>query len=543
MHKYFIILLGAALVIFSSEVFSQTDWNFVEVLPVKEQNEIMFGEDIIINPEPVIDQRQVTICESFNGWLFAAYWFNNENHIEVKIMKSYDNGMNWDLFAYSTPIGTPNVVFSSFKMITCGTSLTNLKVILGVTYFDTITHWCHPVVPVYDGVTGDFIENILDDEYAHSLDIVSDYSYSATGSNPASFGVLYSKESVHDSIIFWSSSNGGVSLDNRQVIATSVSYRYFGKVSLNYGFSDSYQNGQYYAVWEDKESDTSSWGHIYYAYSEPFFNSPFTTPLCIDSIDPSDINQSRDPVIASQYGPLDNDSSNTTTLIVFEKNNISTGKVNLKGYSSLQSSNSFYFNPFTLNNPDSQNSQPNIAFNPFDSTFIITFFNSTNQRLPYLLHDYNMGNPNQWNIVTSGYNDDLNIPNPRPQVILNSQEKSGAVVWIKKNDIGRGVAMFDAFYSTYTRIQEETSNHSRSVIAYPNPCHSSFTIEIKSELKHRITVDLYNLYGKKVIPSSNYQCISGINRIKINASQLSPGSYLCVIESEYCYKALKVVIL
>ncbi len=96
MHKYFIVSLWALLVAFSHDIFSQSFRNSPPVVPVKELNEIMFGKDIILNPEPEINQREVAICQAFNGWLYAAYWFNNEDHIEVKIMKSINNGMNWE---------------------------------------------------------------------------------------------------------------------------------------------------------------------------------------------------------------------------------------------------------------------------------------------------------------------------------------------------------------------------------------------------------------------------------------------------------------
>jgi hypothetical protein len=91
-------------------------------------------------------------------------------------------------------------------------------------------------------------------------------------------------------ITFYSSSNGVMSFDNTKVVATT-SNSYFHKVALNYGRSPSWSTGRYFAVWEAQAGQTSTIGHIYTAHSEPDFNSAFTKPVCIDSVDPSTINK------------------------------------------------------------------------------------------------------------------------------------------------------------------------------------------------------------------------------------------------------------
>jgi len=55
------------------------------------------------------------------------------------------------------------------------------------------------------------------------------------------------------------------------------------------------------------------------AHSEPDFNSPFTTPVCLDSLDSTGINKNRNPKITCQFSIADNDSSNLTEIILAEK--------------------------------------------------------------------------------------------------------------------------------------------------------------------------------------------------------------------------------
>ena len=73
------------------------------VLPLKNGSEILFGKDIIINDQPDQSQLDVEVCSAFNGWLYAAYWYQEPVKVNGKtfmkpiiaVMKSLDNGMNW----------------------------------------------------------------------------------------------------------------------------------------------------------------------------------------------------------------------------------------------------------------------------------------------------------------------------------------------------------------------------------------------------------------------------------------------------------------
>ncbi len=41
---------------------------------------------------------------------------------------------------------------------------------------------------------------------------------------------------------------------------------------------------------------------------------------------------------------------------------------------------------------------------------------ATTQKLPYLLHDFNMVNPDSWSVFSSGYNDNSNLVAPHPLI-------------------------------------------------------------------------------------------------------------------------------
>jgi hypothetical protein len=62
----------------------------------------LYSTDVTINPQPAIDQNKVRIAVAFNGWLYAAYSFQDAatNEGGMTIMRSRTNGR----FHFRVPI-------------------------------------------------------------------------------------------------------------------------------------------------------------------------------------------------------------------------------------------------------------------------------------------------------------------------------------------------------------------------------------------------------------------------------------------------------
>ena len=312
-----IILFGGSI----QFLYSQTGSNDFPGLPLNPNKSVLFGKDIVINGQPDQDQRRVAICSAFNGWLYAAnsFQYGASKYAALTILKSIDNGLTWTVLAVGD-ITIPNTQFTCVELVTTGNSVSDLKLLLAVVYLgEPLTFPAGGGFIVrYNGVTGAPEEKIFEDGPIYEMSLGSDFLYPAIGSNPGSLGVLLSKYSDSaDTLIFRSSSNDGLSLDNKQVIA--ISPQRFRNVSLSYGRSPSFPNGSYFACWEERNDLTSSYGRIYTSHTQPNFNSPFTNPIRIDNLDPNDSNLCRNPSIACQYNNVDNDSSNMTEVILFEK--------------------------------------------------------------------------------------------------------------------------------------------------------------------------------------------------------------------------------
>jgi hypothetical protein len=428
------LMLIFLLLIFSGERLSgQSTNDKFNVIPLKPGNSILFGKDIIINNDSAQNQRNVVLCSAFNGWLYAAYYYvePSDNHLPVMmVMKSTDSGMTWtNIISFALPFEFCKVL--TIDIAVTGNEISNLKLLLGFvfSYNDPSSDPSYGILAIYryNGETSVYEDALPTGNDVGYFSFATDYSFPANGSNPQSFSLIYSKNySGGDSLIFKSSSDGGLTLGSSQTITTTPMH--IGKVALNYGRSLVLNSGRYFAAWEEKATLTSNFGHIYTAHTEPNFNSPWTTPIKLDSIDPSALNKAKNPSIACQYSNFDNDSSNLTEVVLFDKYISAENRYDIAGLCNKRAASSNHFTPFTLNLSTDSRQQPSINFNPYDSSFMVTYYDSTTNKLSFVKHNFNMNIPDSWQVLTSGYNDSTNIDAPYPKVVLNMNLQKGACV-------------------------------------------------------------------------------------------------------------------
>jgi len=504
---------------------------------------VLFGSDIIINNQPIQNQRQVTICSAFNGWLFAEYMYNDiYNNAAVAVLKSIDNGLTWTPFINGVFPGSRS--FNSLELIATGDSISNLKLFLAFlptsapkpqTTYSTAYVWR------YNGVTGAFEDGIFEDTPVSSIALCDDFNYPANGSGPYSIGVLYSKKCGNiDSLIFRSSGNGGVSLDYMQGIASQGER--FHQVALTYGRSPSRPNGRYFAGWIAKPALTASTGNFLTAHTNPDFNSPFTNPVNLSSINPSYINVCRNPAISCQVSNIDNDSSNITEIILFDKYDASNQRYDVKGFYNLQAANYSNFKPINFTDSLSNNVKPSVNFNSFESKFMVTYFDSTNLKLPFLLNNFNLESPDSWEVITPGYNDIVNLSEPGPKVVLNVGQQQGTVVWCSIGTDGNGVATLDAEY-LYTGLPSITRfGISKLFTVYPVPCTTSLTISFLLQKTEKVTIILYHINGKVASTIANDVFKTGINTVEVNTASHVAASYFVTFRTAHDFGVSKVIV-
>jgi len=539
---------------FSVSLFAQVQ-NPVSAFPLDPSRSVLFGKDVIISDEADQNQRNIAICSAFNGWLYAAYWYPitifNEGFLYtrpvIKIHISTDYGMNWTELT-SIEVTEVNKYVAGLKIVTTGQTNQDIKIIIGYRWTHTDDpHWSgKAIVARYNGITGAFEDIIF--QSAPGIEILdialaSDVNYPAEGANPNSLALLLSKLDQwvdDDSITVYTSSNGGMSFDGHKSITGYSNSGWFRRVSLAYGFSPTCNNGTYYACWEKK---APGFRDLYVAHSTPNFDSPFTSPVRIDSLDPATTSMCRNPAISCQYSNTNNDSSNLTEVIVFEKYLPDDERWELAGCYNLQSASSSHFHPFSVSAGTNILVQPDICFNDDNSKFYLAYYDSTGAKLPLLEKDVNMADPSSWTVVSPDYHDLFTLSAPAPQVSYNFGKQDVVNVWTSKRSNGNKAALFDAPYSTYTAIhQNATTNNKESVIAYPNPCSFKINFSFNLSSVERIQISLYNLLGQQIKVICDKTWPSGEWLIAGDIASVPNGSYFYVYQSDKVTKAGKIQI-
>jgi hypothetical protein len=266
-------------------------------------------------------------------------------------------------------------------------------------------------------------------------------------------------------------------------------------------------------------------GHIYTAHSNPNYNSPFITPIKLDGLDPSLSNFCRNPVIACQMNNLDNDSTDLSTVVVFEKYNPWSNENDIVGFYNMKSANGNSFNRFNVATTSNNEKQPSVEFNPNESNFMVTFLDSTAQKLPLVDKSFYMVDPDNWNVVTPGYNDESGLRAPWPQVKINHGNNQAITAWTKMSSSGKGVGLFDAPYIPPVGLTEEKAQSGVQVFAFPNPCSASVSIAFELNQSERVMISLYDMVGRPVCVVADKTYQEGQHTVIQDVSQLSTGIY------------------
>ncbi|MDP4280873.1 MAG: hypothetical protein Q8867_01860 [Bacteroidota bacterium] len=517
--------LGMVLLLSSFPLKAQNNFFNNNGLPLKSLESPAFGQDILIHDMPDRNQHNVKVCSAFNGWLYAAYSYIDSyfGDISLCLLKSTNNGISWEVLGE----GGTGETFSfatKIELLVCGNNLSNLKIFLGYAFQDTIMGMVGAHLSRYNAEPFEYEAALFPDQYTCDISIASDYLFPTNNSNPFSLAMLFSKEGSHghDSLIFRYSNDGGVTFPVRNIVA--ISNQFVHKVALDYGRSPSESNGRYFAAWEEQNNLNAPYGHIYTAHSSSNPVNPFSTHICLDSLDPSTLNKVRNPVIACQQSDADNDSLNLSEVVMFEKSLPVSPYHNLKGYYNLQAAKSNHFRNFIAVPASHYVIQPDISFNPFSSNFMLTYFDSTTQKLPYFTKNVNLPDPNTWTQMTSGYNDNGNMTSPHPSIRLKYDDQEAMFSWSGTRPNNNGVALYDATNSTYNGIPETNMQENvRFYGASPNPCHTNTTIRFDLFNPEHVTISLFNDLGKSEGIIADQIFPVGNNKVNIDVSKLSPG--------------------
>jgi hypothetical protein len=540
--KFYFLLFLLSIIGFQSH--SQSSIQNSGAIPYKVEGSPLFARDILIDPNPAQNQWMTAICSAPNGWLYAAYCIDTSVSYHYKIMKSIDNGVTWfDFVNYILP-ENPGYIgkFSCLDLKATGKADTNINVYVGYTLHDENTYestdYCDGKI---NGITGEGICNVF---YRFRWDYFSPrFVYPELTSMAADTGFSSSpvlgiivtsrynepNNGKCDSIFFCPSLDATVISFVTPIACShgSLTYNRIKDISLACGKSSALATSRYFATWNDIPDDNTVNGHVFTAHSGDNIQGPFSKNICLDSIVPSDILHARKTVIASQYNNISNDSSDLTEVIVYERYIPSTKRYTLRCLYNLKATTSNDFRVSTVADSSHNLIQPDICFNPYTSEFLLTYFDSTDNKLVLVSMDMNFRNPDSWHLVTAKYNDSNNLVSPRPKISISPVKHDAIMTWSGMSAENNNQAYFDAAYIYNNGISETTGTISKSTLrAFPDPCKASTNLVFNLDKEEEANLTIYDQTGKQVfqIPVAKYN--PGSNKIKVELDNLTTGIYL-----------------
>jgi hypothetical protein len=309
--------------------------------------------------------------------------------------------------------------------------------------------------------------------------------------------------------------------------------KFFNKVSVCYGRSLDYPAGIYFVAYEQSMTGDRI-GHIKLNHSDFFFNGNFVSPMYIDSTYSFDGDHCRNPVVSCQSDNISNSVNGLTVIVAYDRFYSATDW-DVK-YSHSLNSVSF---PVTWTRDNittgaSKEIQSDVSYDPVYHNFLVTYYDSINQKLPYLVKDVNLTNPDTWVPLSTGYNDSPSLIAPYPRVQINPAVTQVAFLWAKDGSpSGNGVIMYDAEYSTAGVCEKISGNIDCNI--YPNPASDKLNININKTGSYNVS--LINLVGQEVL----YQPIESGNS-SISVSGFAKGIYLIKITGEDSESMKKIIL-
>ena len=534
------------MLLFQLNSWAQAEFQGNSAIPYQTGNSLHYGGDVIIDDQPLQDQRGNSLAVAFNGWLYASHVINNEATKSWKVLMSIDDGLTWNTII-NNPLSADWYTVALDIMV-CGTSTADLKLYVARIYENDVSGNSILRLSKYDANTGAFISQLRDDNLATpekflDVAIASDYYFPAWSAGQYSIGMAYSKTtSSTDYIGFISYADAGATAQPDQNVYTGGMF--VRNVAIAYGRSATYVNGRYHVAWEERTNSISDIGEIWTAHNLTYYNGVFTTPLRLENLIAASAGYCRNPSISCQFNNTDNASGNYTEVVLFDRAyNGNTADFDIVGTYNLTASNTDSWSIFGMYAGSSSNDyQPDVNFDPAFNNFLATYYNSTETKLRYLVEYMDLPDPYFWIVITDKYNDANNLVNPYPKVEINPVQIQVAHLWTAERPGGNGVTMFDAEYST-AGIQPIAAGDPFRLKVYPNPARYNIKIALTLSQGDRITINMVDAYGKPGNVLFDGNVPKGESVINADVSGMAAGCYFFRVKSSNSTSTGRLVII
>lgn len=435
-------------------------------------------------------------------------------------MVSPDYGLSWQtLVDFSVP-GASGWYPQMTDMLVAGNDSSNVRIFLALNGNGAGGPQNFGSIVAFDGITGTAVGNSVDlGDFTNygivDIALCSDYKHSLSGSNPYSVAAVYSvsNSSGLDSLSYYFSDDGGLNFTGSYAIDVDSSGSY-GDVDIAYG---SYQNppvGRFGVVFQKGQN-------LGVAFSDVGFPTVFSGYSLIDTGNTYTEGLCSHPTITIQSGATANSSSDYTSVIFAEVDNLSNSSKDIVSFYANDTQNGAIFDMEIIDSSSHFTQSPSIAYDSLNLNFVATYYDTTSKELPLIYHDINF--PGTWYRTVSDYPDSLKFFTPTPTVSIMNYSNSIACSWLQLSDSSILFGPHQSILFDYTlspvKINAISPNNYKFII-YPNPSSGDIFFSTKENLGI-VKISIINSLGEVIYTGSSTMT----ENKALDIPQLSKGIY------------------
>lgn len=488
-----------------------------------------WGGDVIVSYNTDYEFSESKIAVGFDGTIYCAQIIKSDSgNYYSFIYYSTDNGQTFTFYCSSG--WYPTSKLTAIDLITAGNDSASFALFIAKGYLDTVSGKTLIDLNKYD-INGNPTDLITETHtYStmrgwESICLATDSREKNLWASPYSISMVASKAGNKDSIIIWTDNDGGTALNRRALMGTS---NYIRNVSASIGSTNSITSkyGRLGIVWDEYEYSDSEWGTINFQFifpddaTNPTYTGPYT--IGTNNVRNPSIALSQDTAGGSGYG--DNDIR-VMLLYEYQVSNVIYSLVIDSIIKQLPTLTKTCW--ISANTTAGENMYPHCIYDPKFDNFLITYFNTNNNTLPYLVKPISTAPTDIPITISSNYRDDSSACTkpilPRVEMYMNMGQ--AVFVWNDKN-----FSMFDAEYSDNS-IKEVVSPGLNDLIIYPNPATDVVNFDFNIEESQQFAIIITDITGREVLTETHF-VTAGNNKIAVPINHLISGNYFVMLKGK-----------
>ena len=490
-----------------------------------------FSGDVIVDNQPVYTQRNARVCTAWNGDIYVGFTYDSLGTPGYKIMKSTDGGFSFQFFGHY--VWFPGNNITCFDMSVLGNSNSTFRLLVAVAD-RTNANACYFDLDVFDTTATFPIISLCDNQVYndpvgyHAAAVDNDYTHHSSLENKYSIGLILAKNGVHDSLMFISFIDTvftDAPYNLGRVYNTANKIR---TVDISYGRSSTQNQGGYWYAWDEFANNTTQLGDVLASWEKVDSQFVFNAARNISNLGLNTAGKSRQPRISCQSMSGDNASGSFDVVLSLNSTLSPTTHEITTFYSLRGDSLNSTFGNIVQGIAGHNNLQGDVSYEENGNNFLISYYDSTSGKLPYLSQSAtNLGTA--WNIIQANYNDDTtNLKNAFPNISIDPVIHKPDFVWNAVSG-SNGVTMFDE--EAHNSSVQNFNGEKIELNLLPNPVSDILQMKIETENEENALVLFVNMLGQ-IISSSKLDLQEGQTVYSFDVKNFPAGIYVVEFSSK-----------